>query len=121
MTYFSRSDVVSIIYKTVDWERSRGGITVDQLIHQLWGMGALSACNEMTGIQARLVIAGLLSSGQLTMHPNGTLAIPESLPDPPIEKFKGLWFVTSPDGSIKGPFNSFTEANNVSAQFYSER
>lgn len=112
MAVITRSEVVAIICKTLDWDAERGGHTVESIIYVLQDMGIVGP-RVCTPMQIRLMIAAMLDRGDLDMCPDGSLFVPES-PDPLVEKFQGAWYLTTADGLIKGSFATQGEALHVS-------
>jgi len=111
---FSEEDVINEVFNMLDAEHA---VSTDTLVKALADMQlphppGERLCIHWTAMQIRIVVAGLLRSRQLDMHPNGTLYIPASSPDPAIERFGGGWYATVPDG-IKGPFDTEGEARDV--------
>lgn len=110
----SRSGVVDVIFSTLEFDSRRHGHTVETLLATLRRMRIIyfqAGRSTWTEIEVRLILSQLLSCGQLDMRSDGLLIMPESTPDPLIEKFQGAWYVTANKG-VLGPFNSEKEAEN---------
>lgn len=113
---FSRSGLVDLIFSIIHWDSTRGGHTTESLLIELRRMDIINpyaSGPRFSSLQVRLIIAGLLQSGQLDMRSDGILIMPESSPDPTIEHYQGAWYLTTPKGNVLGPFASELEANNA--------
>jgi len=119
----SRADVISIIFKTLDFERSHRH-TVETLMRELRLLGVVQRLEAVrtypfpsivkhtwTENDIRVVLAELIQVGRLERRNNGELVAVE-FADKEIEHFQGAWYVTV-NGSVKGPFT--TEGEAVSA------
>lgn len=112
---FSHSDVVDVVLKTIDLDKTRESHTVESLISVLTLMGIVTpftAQPTWTPLHIRLMVARLLEHGQLDMRPDGTLILPDESTDPAGECFLGSWYVTTTTGLVKGPYKSALEAQN---------
>jgi|HubBroStandDraft_6_1064221.scaffolds.fasta_scaffold2200003_1 hypothetical protein len=102
----TRADLAELILKTLDFERSH---TVDSLVAAVEKM---AIAPSFTPMQVRLIVAWMLGSKLIDMRPDGTLLVLED-PCPAVEFFQGSWYATTEAGSIKGPFRTKGDAENV--------
>lgn len=109
---FSRSDLVDVVFKTLEYDKHRMRHSVDSLLRELAAMGVMRTGAGLTEryergtwyIDAvRRVIVSLIESGQLDMDIDGHLSPGPETPEPIIEQFQGSYF-TVKDGRVAGPF-----------------
>lgn len=103
----AQKDLVTLIVNTIAYDAGRGGHTAETLVAALRDMRVIKDNPETT---VRICIASLLQTGKLDMRTDGTLLLPEELPEQDVELFHGFWWSVVTGRRIGGPFCSKGEA-----------
>ena len=111
--------LTDIIFKTLDYDRGRGGHTIETLLAVFHRMGMLAGDPEVLENSVRLRIAQLISDGALDMRPDGQLILPAETPDQEVVKFAKDWYSVITGRHIGGPFKTEGEAQKDVSAFIS--